>query len=221
MIPVFTADFCHPIKVNSETTDAEWGPCLGMDATTCPTGTCAFNNGFDLIPKNISVLLPPLISNSSWDALKLTKLPVFMDANGEFDFKLPPTKSCWWHANQLLIDGTSLLQTVSVTLILLSKGRMRLIYWYHQQSISAQSQLFPKMLISSCWKFNTTAECAAPCRWNKAGAFDPPPTVPYQCVSRSFNNCNWCQSMFCMIHFLQKFRWLWMVSWYPNLHRNE
>ena len=63
--------------------------------------------------------------------------------------------------HQLLIDGTSLLQTVSVTLILLSKGRMRLVYWYHQQSISAQSQLFPKMLISSCWKFNTTAECAA------------------------------------------------------------
>jgi len=48
--PLFTADFCHPITVNSETTDVEWGACLGKDATTCPTGTCAFNNGYDLIP---------------------------------------------------------------------------------------------------------------------------------------------------------------------------
>jgi hypothetical protein len=51
--PLFSADFCHPVIVNKDTTDAVWETCLqsGTDAQTCAySAGCNWSDGKELIP---------------------------------------------------------------------------------------------------------------------------------------------------------------------------
>jgi hypothetical protein len=48
---LFTEEFCHPVKMNKETTEQDLTQCIGKSATECPA-PCVFNNGAELIPDN-------------------------------------------------------------------------------------------------------------------------------------------------------------------------
>jgi len=56
--PLFTADFCHPMKVDKDTPETMWSACLAADVGTCATTmvsstgipSCVYSNGKDLIP---------------------------------------------------------------------------------------------------------------------------------------------------------------------------
>ena len=48
---LFTEEFCHPAKMNKETTEADLTQCIGKSSTECPA-PCVFNNGAELIPEN-------------------------------------------------------------------------------------------------------------------------------------------------------------------------
>jgi len=47
---LFSEEFCHPIKVD-DLAAADWEQCINKNATMCPTATCAFTNGVEMIPK--------------------------------------------------------------------------------------------------------------------------------------------------------------------------
>jgi hypothetical protein len=47
--PLFTKEFCHPVKVDKATAEGDFAACLPKSATEC-TGTCVWSNGKALIP---------------------------------------------------------------------------------------------------------------------------------------------------------------------------
>jgi hypothetical protein len=47
--PLFTKEFCHPVKVDKATAEGDFAACLQKSATEC-TGNCVWSNGKALIP---------------------------------------------------------------------------------------------------------------------------------------------------------------------------
>jgi hypothetical protein len=47
--PLFTKEFCHPVKVDTATAEGDFAACLPKVATEC-TGNCVWSNGKALIP---------------------------------------------------------------------------------------------------------------------------------------------------------------------------
>jgi hypothetical protein len=47
--PLFTKEFCHPVKVDKATAEGDFAACLPQVATEC-TGNCVWSNGKALIP---------------------------------------------------------------------------------------------------------------------------------------------------------------------------
>ena len=94
-----------------------------------------------------------------------------MDADGELDLKLPRTNKFLMACHcsrtisaihQLMIDGTSLLQTVSVRTTSNPANKredasgLLVRDSSHQQSISAQPQFFPKILLLTVLALNSS-----------------------------------------------------------------
>jgi hypothetical protein len=50
-IPLFTKEFCHPIKVSDSTPAAAFDDCISKDtAALCTDAKCLWSDGTDLIP---------------------------------------------------------------------------------------------------------------------------------------------------------------------------
>jgi len=70
---LFSAPFCHPIKIDGPQTAAMWTPCLGKsDDATCPSATCTFSTMVELIPKNEDFCAPQYTNANVEDILECT-----------------------------------------------------------------------------------------------------------------------------------------------------